>query len=152
MIAYLPGRLEGLEGLDWTTFLKAPITIPVLNDAQAALLGEIWRGAALASKNVILLTLGTGVGGAAVVDGELLRGNIGRAGHLGHMSLDPDGPPDITGTPGSLEDAIGNHNIILRSGGRFHSTEVILAGTLATPRSNVSSGTMHSCGLTPPCV
>ena len=107
-IAVMPGRLKGLAGLDWTQHLKSTTPVPVLNDAQAALLGEVWLGAGKSFTNVIMLTLGTGVGGAAMVDGRLLRGHIGRAGHLGHISLDPDGTPDVTGTPGSLEVAIGN--------------------------------------------
>ena len=74
------------------------------------------------SGNVILLTLGTGVGGAAMVDGHLLRGRIGRAGHLGHISLDPDGALDIANTPGSLEDAIGDCTVALRSGQRWATT------------------------------
>ncbi len=106
-IAFMPGRLQGLENLDWQTFLKVQSKVPVLNDAQAALLGESWIGEAKSVKNVFLLTLGTGVGGAAMVDGHLLHGHLGRAGHLGHVSLDPDGPLDIVSTPGSLEDAIG---------------------------------------------
>ena len=44
-------------------------------------------------------------------DGRLLEGNLGRAGHLGHISLDPNGPPDIVNTPGSLEDLIGEHSL-----------------------------------------
>src|SRR5207249_12254403 len=107
-IAVMPGRLSGLEGLDWTRFLDSPKPVPVLNDAHAALMGEAWLGAARGFRNVILLTLGTGVGGAAMVDGRLLRGHLGRAGHLGHVCLDPAGPPDCAGTPGSLEVAIGN--------------------------------------------
>ena len=93
-IAFLPGRLAGMEWLDWTEFLGAPFPVPVLNDAQAALLGEVWQGAAAGATQAFMLTLGTGVGGAAMVDGRLLRGAIGRAGHLGHISLNPDGPPE----------------------------------------------------------
>jgi glucokinase len=118
----MQGRMESLQGLDWTSFLASPRIIPVVNDAQAALLGETWRGAAAGCRNVILLTLGTGVGGAAIVDGHLLRGHIGRAGHLGHTSLDPNGSLDITGTPGSLEDAVGDCTVSKRSGGRFSTT------------------------------
>jgi glucokinase len=125
-IAYLPGRLAGLEGMDWTEQLAAPHPVPVLNDAHAALLGEVWRGAAQGARNAILLTLGTGVGGAALVDGRLLRGAIGRAGHLGHLSLDPAGPPDICGTPGSLELAIGNATIGPRTQGRFATTHDLI--------------------------
>ena len=130
-IAVMPGRLDGLEGLDWTTFLKSPRRVPVLNDAHAALLGESWLGAAKGFQNVILLTLGTGVGGAALVDGRLLRGHLGRAGHLGHASLDIDGPPDVCRMPGSLEWAIGNCTIAERSEGRFQSTHELVAAHLA---------------------
>jgi len=118
----MPGRLQGLEGLDWTEFLGVRCPVPVLNDAHAALRGEGWLGAARGFQNVIMLTLGTGVGGAAIVDGRLLHGHLGRAGHLGHTCLDPNGAPDVTGTPGSLEDAIGNCTIGPRTQGRFAST------------------------------
>src|SRR5262249_40511381 len=67
-IAHMPGRLQGLEGLDWTKFLGETKPVPVLNDAHAALLGEVWLGAAKGLRHVIMLTLGTGVGGAAIVD------------------------------------------------------------------------------------
>ncbi len=123
----MPGRLQGLEHLDWTTFLAAKKPIPVLNDAHAALMGESWLGAAQDFKNVFMLTLGTGVGGAAMVDGRLLHGHIGRAGHLGHICLDPHGPPDVTGMPGSLEMAIGNCTIEARTQGRFKTTHDLTA-------------------------
>jgi glucokinase len=125
-IAYMPERLEGLEGFVWSDHLKTQFAVPVLNDAHAALLGEVWIGAACGLQNVIMLTLGTGVGGAAMVDGRLLRGHIGRAGHLGHMSLDPNGPPDCTGTPGALELAIGNCTIEQRTAGRFKTTHDLI--------------------------
>lgn len=130
-IAFMPGRLPGLEGLVWQKFLKVSHPVPVLNDAHAALLGEVWRGAARQAQNAILLTLGTGVGGAALVDGGLLRGHIGRAGHLGHISLDPAGAPDIARTPGSLEDAIGDCTVRTRSSGRFASTAKLVAASNA---------------------
>jgi glucokinase len=126
-IAFMPERLPGLEGLDWQKQFRQGSHVPVLNDAHAALLGEVWRGAARNCRNVVLLTLGTGVGGAAIVDGNLLRGHIGRAGHFGHLSLNPQGPPDITGTPGSLEDAIGDSTIAARTNGRFKSTRQLVS-------------------------
>ncbi len=125
-IAYLPNRLSGIEGLNWSEFLGLGRSVPLLNDAHAALLGETWQGAARHRTNVVLLTLGTGVGGAAMVDGHLLRGHVGKAGHLGHVSLDPNGPPDICGTPGSLELAIGNATIQERSQGRFATTHALI--------------------------
>ena len=126
-IAYMPGRLHGLEHLDWTDLLARKSRVPVLNDAQASLLGEVWIGAASGIHDCFMLTLGTGVGGAAICDGHLLRGHLGRAGHLGHVCLDVNGPPDLVRTPGSLEDAIGNHNIVQRTGGRFETTHALLA-------------------------
>jgi glucokinase len=133
-IAFMPGRLSGLEGLDWTDFLECPRAAPVLNDAQAALLGEAWRGAAAGMKHVVLLTIGTGVGGAAMESGRLLRGQIGRAGHFGHLCLNPLGEPDVTGMPGSLEDAIGDCTVERRTDGRFTSTRALVQAHLAGDR------------------
>ena len=129
MIVSMPGRLRGLEGLDWSGELGLPTV--VLNDAHAALLGEVWLGAARGGTNVLMITLGTGVGGAAMVDGRLLRGHLGRAGHVGHLSLDPAGQPDIVRTPGSLEDAMGDCTVDQRSGGRFATTRELVAAVIA---------------------
>ncbi|MGV3532718.1 MAG: ROK family protein [Chthoniobacteraceae bacterium] len=126
-IAYMPGRLAGLENLDWTEYLDRGPLVPVTNDAHASLLGEAWIGAAAGLRDVMMLTLGTGVGGAIISDGRLLRGVIGRAGHLGHICLDVTGPPDIVGTPGSLEDFVGNHSVSTRSGGKFATTHELIA-------------------------
>lgn len=135
-IRHLPGRLPGLEGLDWTRHLGASHPVPVLNDAQAALLGEVWRGAARGGRNVLLLTLGTGVGGAILCDGHLLRGHLGRAGHLGHITVDAGGAPDIVNTPGSLEDAIGNHTLGRRSAGLYDDTARLVADVVrGVPRA-----------------
>ena len=125
----MPGRLSGLEGLVWRKILKANHPLPILNDAHAALMGEVWRGAARGSRNAILLTLGTGVGGAALVDGRLLRGHIGRAGRFGHISLDPEGSGDVARAPGSLEDAIGECTLRARTQGQFASTQALVAAS-----------------------
>lgn len=125
-IAFMPGRFEGLEGLVWADYLNRPEGVPVLNDANSALLGEVWLGAARGATNAILLTLGTGVGGAALVDGRLLRGHTGKAGHLGHVSLGPDLAPDICNCPGSLETLMGNYNIAERTNGRFATTHDLI--------------------------
>ncbi|HEX3185585.1 MAG TPA: ROK family protein [Pyrinomonadaceae bacterium] len=129
-IAYMQGRLKGLQGFVWQDFLDSVAPVVVLNDAHAALLGEAWRGAAKGYRNVILLTLGTGVGGAVLVEGRLIKGQIGRAGHLGHVTVYSDGGPDIVNTPGSLEQMIGNYNLAERSGGRFSSTRLLVEAHL----------------------
>ena len=126
-IACMPGRMKGLEGLNWTTWFDRGGRIPVTNDAHAALLGETWIGAARGLQDAIMLTLGTGVGGAILAEGRVLRGHLGRAGHFGHTCLDPHGAPSIAGMPGALETFIGNGNIRERTGGRFDSTRALLA-------------------------
>jgi glucokinase len=129
-IFWMQGRLDEVQGLNWALHLGRPAPIPVINDAQAALLGEVWQGAARGARDVAMLTLGTGVGGALMVDGRLLRGALGRAGHLGHVSLDPDGPPDVTNCPGSLESAVGNVTVEARTAGRFRTTHELIASHL----------------------
>ena len=130
-IAFQSGKMHGIEGFDWTDFLQMRNAVPVLNDAHAALLGEVWKGAAQGCQNAIMLTLGTGVGGAIMSDGRLLKGTIGRAGHLGHVSIGLRGERSIFGMPGALETAIGNYTLARRSGGRFNSTEELVKAYLA---------------------
>ncbi len=130
-IAFMPERLKGLEGLDWTDFLARANTVTVLNDAQAALYGEHWLGAAASFENAILLTLGTGVGGAILSHGQLMTGTIGRAGHFGHICLDPNAPKDIVNTPGSIEMLMGDYTVHERSRGLFHSTKELVEAHLA---------------------
>ena len=123
-IAYMPGRMQGLENFSWSNFLRQPAY--VLNDAVAALLAEATSGAAKNKKDVVMLTLGTGVGGAILIDGKPYQGSFNKAGHFGHMVIDDDGECDVTGMPGSLEECIGNCTIEKRSGGKFTSTQDML--------------------------
>ncbi len=123
-IAHMPGRLQGLENFVWTDFLKSRTF--VLNDAISALLAEARYGAARNKKNVVMLTLGTGVGGAIMIEGKPYQGAFNKAGHIGHMVIDSDGDTGITGMPGSLEDAIGNCSIEKRTSGKFSSTQQLL--------------------------
>ena len=73
------------------------------NDANCALLGEAWLGAARGVNDVLLLTLGTGVGGAVLLGGRLFTGHGGAAAEPGLIGIDPDGPPCRSGNRGSLE-------------------------------------------------
>lgn len=123
-IGFMPGRLQGLEDFSWTNFLHKKAY--VLNDAISAMMAEARFGAAKGKKNVIMLTLGTGVGGAILIDGKPYQGAFNKAGHIGHMVVDSDGKPDIIGIPGSLEDAIGNCTIKERSEGKFQTTSDLL--------------------------
>jgi len=123
-IACMPGRLQGLENFVWSEFLGRPAW--VLNDAVSALVAEARIGAAKNHRNAVLLTLGTGVGGAILIDGKPYQGAFQKAGHIGHMVIDHSGDPDVTGMPGSLEECIGNCTIEKRSKGRFSSTQEML--------------------------
>jgi glucokinase len=124
-VSFMPGRLQGLERFDWTRYLGTPTW--VLNDGVAALLAEVKRGAAVGKKNVVMITLGTGVGGAILIDGKPYQGSFQKAGHVGHMVIDDEGDVDVTGMPGSLEECIGNVTVEKRSDGRFNSTDALLA-------------------------
>lgn len=123
-IAVMPGRLHGLENLDWCDLLGAP-TI-VLNDAVSALIAESRYGAARDCRHAVMLTLGTGVGGAILIEGQPYLGAFSKAGHFGHMVINDDGQPGITGMPGSLEESIGNATVATRSGGKFKTTYELL--------------------------
>jgi glucokinase len=129
-INFMPGRLDGLEQFDWSDFLKHDVH--VLNDAHAALLAEVEFGVAKGKKNVVMLTLGTGVGGAILINGQLYQGINQRAGSIGDMSLDAEsseiGPLQI---PGTLENAIGNESVPKRSGNRFQTTSDLVKAHLA---------------------
>lgn len=63
------------------------LNVKVGNDANVAALGEAWKGAAAGAKNVILVTLGTGVGGGIIVDGKIVAGHHGAGGEIGHASV-----------------------------------------------------------------
>lgn len=73
------------------------------NDANAAALGEMWMGAGRGIADLILLTLGTGIGGGIISHGEVLHGYLGMAGEMGHMTIYPDGNPCACGNTGCLE-------------------------------------------------
>lgn len=70
-----------------------------LNDANAAALGELWRGGGKGLKNIVFITLGTGVGGGIVIDGKIISGIHGGGGEIGHIVVNPD-EEDICGCGG----------------------------------------------------
>jgi glucokinase len=80
----------------------APAAVQVENDANVAALGEAWLGAAQGEENVMVVTLGTGVGGGLILEGRAFGGS-GMAGEVGHVVVDPDGPLCGCGSRGCLE-------------------------------------------------
>jgi glucokinase len=89
----LRARLHDLTGL--ATFVD--------NDAKALALGEGWIGAAAGQGNYLAMVVSTGIGGGVVLDGRLLQGRLGNAGHVGHVVVAPDGRPCACGGQGCLE-------------------------------------------------
>ncbi len=87
---------------DWLETKTGKPTV-IANDANCAGLGEAWLGAGRGLQNFILLTLGTGVGGAIIMGGQLFTGHQGAAGELGLISFNPNGPICKSGNQGSLE-------------------------------------------------
>lgn len=104
LVKSCPGDLCFLEGHRLNEVIGAG-DLPVCseNDARVALIGEVLWGVARGRRNVVMLTLGTGVGGAVLVDGVILHGSSGAAGHLGHTTIDPRGGLCICGNYGCLE-------------------------------------------------
>src|SRR5215211_286928 len=91
-----------LAGVDFRDHLTKRFELPaaIENDANAAALAEHRFGAGRGTRHMVMLTLGTGIGGGLILDGELYRGAQGAAGELGHITLDLDGPPCQGTCPG----------------------------------------------------
>ncbi len=95
---------------------KTGLQTVIANDANCAGLGEAWLGAGKGYNHLVLLTLGTGVGGAIILNGRLFTGHLGAAGELGLITLNPDGPPCNSGNQGSLEQYVSATAIIRETG------------------------------------
>jgi glucokinase len=99
-------NLPCLDGFPLASALTDQLGLPAIleNDANAAAVGEMWQGAARGCRTIICVTLGTGVGGGIILDGELWRGVDGAAAEIGHMCVDPFGGVACTcGSRGCLE-------------------------------------------------
>jgi len=100
---------------DWLEAKTGKPTV-LANDANCAGLGEAWLGAGRRFQDMIVLTLGTGVGGAVIMDGTLFAGRHGTAGELGLITLDLQGAPCNSGNRGSLEQHVSVQAIRRRTG------------------------------------
>ncbi len=95
--------------------IKDKFALPVVvhNDANAAMLGEVWQGAAKGAHSAVLLTLGTGIGGGIVIHDKIFDGAYGVGAELGHVRLCPDGPQCSLGMPGCFE-ALASASAVVR--------------------------------------
>ncbi len=98
-------NLPQLNDLEFSKVFAERLQLPVVleNDANAAAVGERWKGASQGVLNSIQVTLGTGVGGGIIIDGSLVRGIDGTAGEIGHIAVEPEGYPCGCGSRGCVE-------------------------------------------------
>jgi glucokinase len=98
-------NLPSFENFEMRAHIEQLLGTPVVleNDANAAAAGERWMGAGRGVDDLVLITLGTGIGGGIISGGKVLRGFLGMAGELGHMTVVPNGTPCGCGNHGCLE-------------------------------------------------
>lgn len=116
---------------------KHSIPVYIENDANCVCMGEFWTGAGWNCNSMVMLTIGTGLGGGLVFDGVLWRGEDGMGGEAGHIIIDPDGPLCSCGNNGCLESFVSAralHRIVMAnkdiadifSGKLYHEVPEIL--------------------------
>ena len=137
-------NVTALNGFSITKAIEDAMRLPCIleNDANAAAIGENWRGASRGFQNSICVTLGTGVGGGIIIDGKILRGIDGTAGEIGHICVEPNGALCGCGSHGCVEQyssatavkrlavELGEQfpNSVLHENPNFSSLEVYKAG------------------------
>jgi glucokinase len=130
-VAKIAINLDGWIDIPISTILKSRTGVPAVvgNDGNCAGLGEQWLGAGQHYRDFVLLTLGTGVGGAIFLNGELFTGHAGSAGELGLMTLDAMGAACKSGNSGSIEQFLSGNAIRRMTGKEPHELgELAAAG------------------------
>jgi predicted NBD/HSP70 family sugar kinase len=102
-----PVRATVVDGLG-----RPHLYVTADNEANLAALGELWEGHGRIWRDFVHISGEIGIGGAIVVDGELLRSGTGMGGELGHLVVDPDGPPCPCGSHGCLERVVGQEALL----------------------------------------
>ncbi len=120
-IRFPVANLGGWYGTDIVGFFRQQFSIPsvVENDANAAAWGEYRSGAGQGARNLLAVTVGTGIGGGAVIEGDLLQGSIGGAMELGHINWEPSGRVCNCGLIGCVEAYAGGWGMAKEWGSRL---------------------------------
>jgi glucokinase len=128
-------NLPSLEGVPLAAELEARSGRPsfAANDANAAALAEAWLGAGQGCRNMLYVSLGTGVGGGLVLDGRLFIGHSGYAGEIGHIQVEPDGVPCGCGSWGCVETIAGAPGWVRRAETAMEGRTSSLAGQRLEP-------------------
>ena len=117
------GEVNGCVNLGWNKFNVekefneiSGFNVKVGNDANVAALGEMWQGAGKGYQDVLMVTLGTGVGGGCVLDGKIISGMHGAGGEIGHMPVRDDEPTACNcGNHGCLEQYVSATGIVTQA-------------------------------------
>jgi glucokinase len=130
-------HLPGAAGADVRALVGSRLSTTALlveNDANSAALAELRRGAAAGAEHAVMVTLGTGIGGGLISDGRVVAGAHGFAGEVGHMVVDPSGPPCPCGGRGCWErfasgSGLGHLARQAAESGRLHDVVITAGGT-----------------------
>jgi glucokinase len=138
-------NLPALDNFPLAAALENELNLPchLENDANAAAIGETWLGAAKNCKNIIAVTLGTGVGGGIIIEGEILRGADGTAGEIGHICVEPFGAPCGCGSRGCVEQ-YASATALVRLAGELENK---YAESEISKKSALSSLEIYEAGL-----
>lgn len=132
----MPGNLPAWHYSPVRDLFSTACSLPVTfaNDANAAAYGEFWSGAGAEVQNMVLVTLGTGVGGGVIIDGRLLEGAHGAGGEIGHIVIDcdDDAPNNSLGLRGTLEGYVGSYGVVARM------RQALAASGASSPLRNMS--------------
>lgn len=123
----------------------APILVE--NDANVAGLGSAYYGAGRAFGSFVMVTLGTGVGGAILVDGRLFRGTTGAAGEIGHISIDYEGPYSRAGVAGAVEAYLGQRFLSRHARYQLLARETHLHETAGADLCDITPHSLHGAAV-----
>ncbi len=158
-IDHARGRIVEAPNLDgWVDVPLADLFADALscrtileNDANVAAYGEFVAGAAARVRNMVMLTLGTGIGGGVIADGRLIRGAFGSGGEIGHLIVEPDGRPCPCGQRGCLERYASANAIAQIAAERLEAGRTsTLATTIATGKSVTSEDVARAAAADDP--
>ncbi len=132
-------NVKGWRNVALKEYIEKNMELPAYidNDVNLMALGELLCGSGRGMKNMVCLTLGTGVGGGIIIQGELYRGSTMSAGEIGHIPVNVDGLPCGCGSYGCLERYVGNASIVDKAvkaieGGRRSLIKKLSGGDLTT--------------------
>ncbi|MCC7201561.1 MAG: ROK family protein [Nitrospirae bacterium] len=139
------------KGVRLKSILENAVNLPVVldNDANAAAYGEKWKGAGRRADSLVCLTMGTGIGGGIILNGEVWHGADGMAGEIGHMTVDPSGPRCNCGNYGCLEAYSSATGMIRSAVGSIKLGKRSSLRRLSSGRSgNITSKMIYDAALT----